>query len=129
VGRFFIIIRRMTRLFVKRLTVIDFSYLHTERGLLGESWQVDVELSGKLDDKGMVLDFSDVKKTIKHLIDKEFDHKLIIPEQFSGSSTQNADNRLKNTFVTKHNETFEHTAPASAYCFLDSDQVTEASLQ
>ena len=128
-GRFFIIIRRMTRLFVKRLTVIDFSYLHTERGLLGESWQVDVELSGKLDDKGMVLDFSDVKKTIKHLIDKEFDHKLIIPTLFPGSQTQQLDQQLKNTFTTNRGETFEHTAPESAYCFVETAQITEDSLK
>ena len=52
-------------LFVRDLTVIDFSYLCEMRGMLGESYIVDVELHGDLDDVSMVLDFSNVKKVIK----------------------------------------------------------------
>ncbi len=119
----------MTRLFVKKLTVIDFSYLHSERGLLGESWLVDVELSGRLDQQGMVLDFSDVKKTIKKLIDDEFDHKLIIPSLFAGSRTEVHGERIENTFTTLRQEIFTHTAPASAYCFIDCAEISPLQLQ
>jgi len=53
------IIPAMIRLFVDRLTVIDFSYLHPQRGLLGESWLCDIELSGEPDAQGMILDFGE----------------------------------------------------------------------
>ncbi len=42
----------MTTLFVNRLTVIDFSLLHPDLGLLGESLLVDIELDGSLDHQG-----------------------------------------------------------------------------
>ena len=51
----------MSRLFVDNLTVLDFSYFHPTRGVVGESWIVDVELVGDLNDEGMVFDFGHVK--------------------------------------------------------------------
>ena len=59
----------MSELFVQRLTVLDFSYLDVERGLVGESWQADIVLQGDLDAQGMVLDFGDVKKITQKLFD------------------------------------------------------------
>jgi 6-pyruvoyl-tetrahydropterin synthase len=120
--------RAMSRLFVKKLTVIDFSYLHSERGLLGESWLVDVELAGNLDQQGMVLDFADVKKTIKRLIDDEFDHKLIIPALYSGNSIISNADRIRHRFETGNGQLIEHSAPASACCFLQTEEITPDSL-
>lgn len=69
----------MIALFVDNLTVLDFTALHPRRGLVGESWIVDLELHGKTDAQGMVLDFGDVKRAIKREIDQLADHKLVVP--------------------------------------------------
>ena len=53
--------RPMT-LFVRDLTAIDSSYLCTQRGLVGETWLVDLQLQGKLDSMSMVWDFGQIKK-------------------------------------------------------------------
>lgn len=80
----------MATLFVDNLTVIDFSYLHAKRGMVGESWIVDIQLSGGLDEHNMVFDFGEVKHTIKHAIDEAIDHRLVMPvDNDCGKVTKN----------------------------------------
>ncbi len=108
----------MACLFVERLTVIDFSFLDPRRGMVGESWIMDVELEGELDPQGMVFDFSDVKKTIKNWVDKELDHKLVVPGA-SGGYYRNTDHGSGSlTFRLDDGHQIQHVGPATSVAVL-----------
>lgn len=117
----------MPHLFVDNLTVIDCSVLDPERGLIGASWIVDIELIGELDKQSMVFDFGLVKKRIKQLIDAEVDHKLVIPKSHPQLSiSENYTNNKYNTETLVHftdlsRQTIEHISPADALCVIDSN--------
>jgi 6-pyruvoyltetrahydropterin/6-carboxytetrahydropterin synthase len=46
----------------------------------GHSFKIMLELYGEVDEKGMVegLDFGDVKREFRHMIDTNFDHRLLL---------------------------------------------------
>jgi 6-pyruvoyl-tetrahydropterin synthase len=113
----------MTRLFVDHLTVIDCAYLDARRGLVGESWIVDLELEGALDDQGMVLDFGEVKKKLKKAVDAVADHKLLVPGRapeldlvLSGSGSGLA--------FRADTGAIEHQSPARAICNVPAPAIT-----
>ena len=117
----------MTKLFVEHLTVIDCAYLDAQRGLVGESWIVDVELEGALDDQGMVLDFGEVKKKLKKAIDNVADHRLLVPSRspqldfvLSGTGTG-----LSFRAATG---AIEHQGPVKSVCNIDADVVNAATV-
>lgn len=119
----------MTRLFVDHLTVIDCAYLHTQRGILGESWLVDIELHGALDDQGMVLDFADVKRAIKRTIDEAVDHKLLIPSRAPGLSCTTEQGAHKLHFDRTLSGEIHHTAPLEAVCEIDCEEITPEAVE
>ncbi len=118
----------MNTLFVNNLTVIDFSYLHTQLGLLGESWLVDIELDGSLDHQGMVLDFGDVKKQVKALIDDQFDHRLVLPGAYAHCQIKTSEHRSEVEFTLQDGTNICHSSPTSTITELSADEVTEVSL-
>jgi 6-pyruvoyl-tetrahydropterin synthase len=111
-------------LFVNQLTVMDFSYLHANRGLLGESWQVDVELEGGLDDQGMVLDFGEVKRQVKKTIDQQFDHKLLVPRDAAGLHIEQNAARLTLDFTLASGEVIRHESPVDAVTLVPTSKIT-----
>ena len=122
----------MTTLFVKHLTVIDFSFLDPIRGVVGESLIVDIALSGPLNHEGMVLDFSEVKKRLKHAIDHSVDHTLVVPLRSphlsiiqSTEGTQGKQTQL--TFHFGAQSLFLNT-PAQSLFLLGSEQVTAETM-
>ncbi len=66
-------------LFYKNVTVLDYAYLDDHLGVVGDALKVHVEFIGKTDKEGVVYDFSYAKKKVKEIIDRDCDHRLVIP--------------------------------------------------
>lgn len=113
----------MARLFVDNLTVIDFSYLDSERGIVGESWIVDIELSGALNEQGMVFDFGHVKKQIKHYIDQEIDHCLLVPVVGSGYNSKLDKGELTIEFPLNTGGVIYHQSPQDAVLLVKAETI------
>lgn len=116
------------RLFVEQLTVIDSAFLDSERGLVGESWIVDLELGGRLDEQGMMMDFAHVKKRIKQQIDGTLDHKLLIPALAPGLKHTATEGHTAQEF-TYSGGMLRHEAPESAVTVLPAEGVTLDALR
>ncbi|MGJ8692415.1 MAG: 6-carboxytetrahydropterin synthase [Thalassotalea sp.] len=112
------------QLFVNDLTVIDFSYLCPERGIVGESWIVDVLLDGTLNEQSMVLDFGIVKKQIKAIIDDAVDHKLLLPalnKNLTVTDSTREDHEYVDFISTR--ATYFLQSPRCAFAKIDGDVV------
>jgi 6-pyruvoyl-tetrahydropterin synthase len=118
------------QLFVNDLTVMDFSYLCPERGIVGESWIVDVELDGNLNEESMIQDFAIVKKQLKSLIDQYVDHKLLIPveHQFTNIVRELPDELVRVDFERPEQRSIHLTCPADAYAFIYAETITMTSV-
>lgn len=113
----------MSILFVEHLSVIDCAYLDAARGLVGESWIVDVELHGELDQQSMVLDFGQVKRRLKRAIDAQLDHRLLVPLQAPElrlDATDPAEVRLRFAARPGH---IEHRSPGCALSLIDATSI------
>ncbi|MGD8957294.1 MAG: 6-carboxytetrahydropterin synthase [Chromatiaceae bacterium] len=113
----------MTTLFVNRLTVIDCSVLSPSHGLVGESWQVDVELDGDLDYQGMVLDFGEVKRSIKRTIDDAFDHKLLVPAEYPRLRITETPEGAHLSFEAENGLGIEHRSPHAALRLIPCERI------
>lgn len=118
----------MNQLFVDNLTVIDFSYLDTQRGILGESWIVDVELQGELDDQGMLFDFGDVKKKVKSVIDYEVDHKLVVPATHPRVSITHLGATIETVFNAENGEQIIHKSPIEALTQIQDSEINKGNV-
>ncbi len=95
---------------------IRFSYGHRLlnyegkcRFLHGHNAIVEIELSKeKLDNRGMVMDFEDVKQGIQKWIDEALDHKMILNE--SDSMVQTLQKLNEPVITLKENPTAENLA-------------------
>jgi len=114
----------MPALFVKHLTVMDFSYVDIDRGILGESWIVDVVLHGELDHQGMVFDFGHVKKQIKQAVDGLFDHKLLVPTGLPSLTTKGCDDLLQVSWKDALGRKFQHISPTCSVALLHCETIT-----
>lgn len=120
-------------LFVDNLTNVDFSYLDSERGLVGETWLASIVLEGALDKQGMVCDFGIVKKTLRTWLDETIDHSLVIAKQSSHLTVKKNDDIIDVSWrYSDAEDTVEYAldciSPKEAITFIDSDTITTDSV-
>jgi 6-pyruvoyl-tetrahydropterin synthase len=113
----------MARLFVDQLTVLDFSCLHARAGLTGQSWIVDVEIGGVLDDQGMVQDFGEVKRRARSAVEAVADHRLVVPGEADGLTLAQDDEEISITYAFSGGRV-EHRSPRAAVYVLQAPAVT-----
>ena len=118
------------QLFVNDLTVMDFSYLCPQRGMVGESWIVDVALDGELNEESMIQDFGKVKKNLKRLIDEYIDHKLLVPAEYQQVTIEHdeASAQVIVDFATQDERQLLLNCPAEAYAFIYAEQINMQSV-
>jgi 6-pyruvoyl-tetrahydropterin synthase len=113
----------MARLFVEQLCALDCARLDGDLGLLGDTWLLDVELEGTLDDQGMVFDFGYVKPAIKKVVDTAVDHRLLVPRRHPGLRVEEGVRGLELWFACGE-RTIYHRSPPEAVCFLEAETVS-----
>jgi 6-pyruvoyl-tetrahydropterin synthase len=118
----------MSCLFVEQLTVIDCAYLDSQRGLVGESWLVDLELEGRLDEQSMVLDFGQIKRHLKRAIDNSVDHTLLVPARDPGLWLHRTPERVSLEFRGSAAGPIEHHSPPQAVTLIEAPQIDAASV-
>ena len=118
------------QLFVNDLTVIDFSYCCEQRGIVGESWIVDVMLDGALNEMKMVLDFAVVKKQIKAIIDDAVDHKLLLPMKSNCVSVSDSQHHQGHEYVDLFSERANYflQSPNCAFAKIPAGKITFESV-
>jgi 6-pyruvoyl-tetrahydropterin synthase len=94
---------------------------------VGESWIVDIVLGGELDEQGMVFDFSNVKRTIKRVIDERVDHRLVIPLGYPGLHREQGGSRAF-SWTLSDGSTITHRSPDEAVVWLSADRVLPSAV-
>jgi 6-pyruvoyl-tetrahydropterin synthase len=117
------------KLFVKDLTVIDSSVLDYSRGVIGQSWLVDIVLHGDLNEQSMILDFGIVKKLIKSTVDELVDHKLIVPAHAKFCDVMSDGAFTYVDVWREHSDSIHLACPDQAFALIPTAEITLASLE
>jgi len=69
--------------------------------LHGHTYAVHAKISGKLDKNGIIMDFSQLKETLKQIAD-ELDHNILIPQKNKSVKIEKDNTSVKISFLDKH---------------------------
>jgi 6-pyruvoyl-tetrahydropterin synthase len=119
----------MTELFIHQVALIDYAALDSHRGLVGESWIVDVYLSGKLNDDAMLLDFGVVKKQVKQFLDEKIDHRLLVPSHLSTLRVNQDGDKVTVRLQLDEETHLIYRAPEQAIALLETEGIDVEFLQ
>ncbi len=113
-------------LFYDHVTVLDYAYFSEHLGPVGHSQVVDVEFIGETDKEGMLYDFSKAKKKVKEIIDRDCDHRFVIPQNMI-TTHENGRIYIKTSFGFS-DEVMEYWCPEEGICEIDALHVSDATL-
>lgn len=85
----------ISSLFIKDIDRIDSAIWEPTVGIKGQSWHVDITISGGLDENGFIFDFGLVKSTIKSTLKNSLDHALIVPANAQELKIEEFDKRIR----------------------------------
>ncbi len=66
-------------IFLNDVTKVDCALFDPTKGVYGQTWCVDVTMTGPLGPNGFVYDFAQLKKMVRSVLKSSLDHALIIP--------------------------------------------------
>ena len=116
----------MLSLFIDSLTTIDCSFFDRSRGLVGESWIVDIKIRGVQDEQGMLMDFADVKREIKHYIDHAVDHRFLVPIESEAVELEALGKVIQ--LRLDNGEWIQYQAPLEATALVNADKITSQTV-
>jgi 6-pyruvoyl-tetrahydropterin synthase len=90
-------------IFLSEITRVDCAVFDPSKGVFGQSWNVDVMLTGALGDNGFVYDFAQLKKLVRQVLKTSLDHALIMPinsqaVQFKGMEQSTGEKNEKSEY-------------------------------
>ncbi|SHF97089.1 6-pyruvoyl tetrahydropterin synthase [Microbulbifer donghaiensis] len=115
-------------LFVDNLTNVDFSYLDHRRGVVGETWLANAALDGALDSQGMVCDFGVVKKTLRHWLDDQLDHRLLVPTRSPHLTLKQDGEQTALTWQLDDDEVISIAGPEQAFALVEAELISADSV-
>ncbi len=115
----------MTR-FVNRMSQLEASLWCPQRGLIGVSWFVDVELDGEVGEDGMLFDCGLIRPWIKSRLDAGIDHTLLVPSHAPGVTIGECSEGLSVRTLLPY--PMEVRAPRQAFTLLPWAEITPVRL-
>ena len=113
-------------LFYQNVTVLDYAYLDDHLGVVGNSLKVHVEFIGETDEEGVLYDFSYAKKKVKEIIDRDCDHRLVIP---SGVAKREGERVEFDYTYGLYDEKLTYDCPEEGVCEIPSKHVSYENLK
>ena len=109
-------------LFCDHITVLDIAYFDKNKGLVGDSYHVNVEFLGSPNGEGILIDFSQAKKQVKGLIDEVCDHRFVLPAGLAQAKEDRF--YLEYSFGSSPNSLF-YEGPLQAICEIPFSYVSK----